>query len=98
MKRILITSTVMAFGVVGLVAAGQANAAAVPVPGAGPERPMQGTYGFWPASQPANSGKVGIFIARRVPGKSPELYYCSSPADAGSQERAVCKRMENFPE
>ncbi len=98
MKRILIASAVIALGAAGLVAVEQANAAAVTIPGAGPDRSMQGTYGFWAASQPANSGKVGIFIARRNPGKAPDLYYCSSPADASSKEPAVCKKMENFPE
>jgi hypothetical protein len=99
MKRILISSTVIALTAAGLVAA---NAAAVSVPGEGPgpgQGPaMQGTYGFWPASQPANSSKVGMFVARRTPGKPPELYYCSTPADASSKEPAVCKKMENFPE
>ena len=99
MKRILIASAAVALGAVGLLTMGEANAAAVAIPGGGgPDRSMQGTYGFWPASQPANSGKVGIFIARRIPGKAPDLYYCSSPADASSKDPATCKKMENFPD
>lgn len=97
MKRLLIASA--ALGAVGLVAMGGAFAAGVVMPNpGGVDRPMmQGTYGFWPASQPANSSRVGIFIARRMPGKTPELYYCSSPADATSKDPAACKKMENFP-
>jgi hypothetical protein len=97
MKRILIASAAVALAAAGLVAFESANAAGVMVPGQEPDRPMQGTYGFWPASQPANSSKVGIFIARRIPGKTPELFYCSSPFDASSKDPAVCKKMENFP-
>jgi hypothetical protein len=97
MKRILIVSAAVVLGALGLMAAEQASAQRVMVPGQGPERGMQGTYGFWAASQPANSNRVGIFIAHRIPGKDPELYYCSSPADAASKDPAICKRMENFP-
>jgi hypothetical protein len=96
MKRILIASAAVALGVAGLAAV--ASAAGVMIPPPGQDKSMQGTFGFWPASQPANSGKVGIFIARRIPGKTPELYYCSSPTDAASKDPAVCKKMEGFPD
>jgi hypothetical protein len=97
MKRILIASAAVVLAVAGLVAIEGTSIAGIVIPGQGADRTMQGTYGFWPASQPANSGKVGIFIARRSPGNPPELYYCSSPADATSKDPAACKRMENFP-
>lgn len=97
MNRILIVSAAVALGALGLMVAEEASAQRVMVPGQGPDRGMQGTYGFWAASQPANSNRVGIFIAHRIPGKDPELYYCSSPADATSKDPAVCKKMENFP-
>jgi hypothetical protein len=97
MKRILIASAAVALGAVGLGAIAQANAATMPIPGAEPDRSALGTYGFWPASQPSNSSKVGIFIARRIPGQVPVLFYCSSPADATSKDPAACKKMENFP-
>jgi hypothetical protein len=97
MKRILIGSAVIALGAMGLVAAGQAIAQQQQRVGGAMPDSTRGTYGFWPAPVPANSNHVGIFIARRVEGQDPKLYYCSSPADATSKDPAACKQMENFP-
>ena len=94
MKMTLIASAAVVLGAIALGAAGQAIAQP---PGGNLVPPMRGTYGFWPASQPANSNRVGIFIARRMPDKDPELYYCSAPTDATSKDPAACKKMENFP-
>jgi hypothetical protein len=97
MKKTLIASAAVTFGAIGLVAAGDAAAQLPQHPGNSMQEQMRGTYGFWPAPVPANSNHVGIFIARRVPGQDPKLYYCSSPADATSKDPAACKQMENFP-
>jgi hypothetical protein len=57
-----------------------------------------GQYAFFAASQPADSKTVGIFVARRMPNTtSPELYYCSSPADASSKDPTNCRKIEAFP-
>jgi hypothetical protein len=95
MKKILIASVAVALGAAGLVAAGQALAQKTP-PGTYQTTP-QGQFAFFPASQPADSKNVGIFIARRMPGQGPEIFYCSSPADAGAKDPTNCKKIDAFP-
>ena len=96
MKKILIASAAIALGAIGLVAAEQAFAQKAP-PGTYQTTPS-GQYAFFAASQPADSKTVGIFIARRMPNApSPELFYCSSPADASSKDPTNCKKVEAFP-
>lgn len=98
MKRsILIASVAVALGAVGLMATQQAMAQKQP-PGAPPgtyQTSPQGQFAFFPASQPANSNRVGIFIARRLQGKEPEMFYCSSPVDAASQDPTACKKIDS---
>ena len=97
-RRILIASAAVALGAAGLLAAQEAMAQKNP-PGAPPgtyQTTPQGQFAFFPASQPANSNHVGIFIARRMPNKEPEMFYCSSPADAASQDAPTCKKIDSL--
>ncbi|MGH6877685.1 MAG: hypothetical protein ACREHV_09960 [Rhizomicrobium sp.] len=96
MKKALIVSAALALGAIAMVAASGEAIAQRPPPGTYQTTP-QGSYAFFPASQPANSNKVGIFVARRMPGKGPELFYCSSPADAGSKDQTACRPIPAFP-
>jgi hypothetical protein len=98
MRTILIAPAVIALGAFGFMAMGQAGAQPRVPPGMMQERTPQGTFGFFAASQPANSNRVGIFVARRLPNEaSPELFYCSSPADAASKDPAACKKIDALP-
>ncbi|MGH6888128.1 MAG: hypothetical protein ACREHF_02855 [Rhizomicrobium sp.] len=97
MKRLLTASAAVAFGAVALVAADQALAQRQGPPAGTYERTPVGQYAFFAASQPANATHVGIFIARRLPQKAPQLYYCSSPSDAGSQQKTACREIKAFP-
>jgi hypothetical protein len=96
MKMILVASAAIALGAVGSMALAQNAPPKVP-PGMMQERTPQGAFGFFPASEPANSNRVGVFVARRMPGKQPDLYYCSSPVDAKSQDATACKHIDGFP-
>lgn len=96
MKRILIASAVVAFGAAGLFAVEQALAQPQNPPGTYETTPV-GQYAFFAADQPANATHVGIFIARRLPQKAPQLYYCSSPSDAGAKEKTACREINAFP-
>ena len=96
MKKILIASAAIALGAVGLMATEQAFAQRPP-PGTYQTTP-QGQFAFFVANQPADSKTVGIFVAHRMPNTtSPELYYCSSPADASSKDPTNCRKIEGFP-
>ncbi|HEY3778954.1 MAG TPA: hypothetical protein VGL35_12945 [Rhizomicrobium sp.] len=95
MKKILIASAASAFAAIALVAAGQALANRQG-PAGTYEDTAAGQFAFFAASQPANSTHVGIFIARRLPGKGPQLYYCSSPSDAGAAEKTGCRPIPAF--
>ena len=97
MKMTLIVSAVIALGAAGLMTVGQAGAQQRAAANMMQIRQPEGSYGFFAASQPANSNRVGIFVARRVLGKPPELYYCSAPPDATSKDPAACKHIDAFP-
>ncbi|HTT84742.1 MAG TPA: hypothetical protein VMF67_14790 [Rhizomicrobium sp.] len=97
MKKILVAPAAITLGIVGFTAGWQASAQPKPPPGMMQVRQPEGTFGFFPANQPANSNRVGIFVARRLPGKQPELYYCSTPTDATSKDAAACKQINAFP-
>ncbi|HEX4079348.1 MAG TPA: hypothetical protein VHX61_10820 [Rhizomicrobium sp.] len=96
MKKALIVSAVLALGAVAIVAVAGEAIAQRPPPGTYQVTP-QASYAFFAASQPANSNKVGIFVARRKPNAQPELFYCSSPADAASKDRTDCRSISAFP-
>lgn len=96
MKKILLASAAAALFAVALVAGEQAFAARQNPPGTYESTPV-GQYAFFAASQPANSNHVGIFVARRLPQKAPQLFYCSSPSDAGAQQKTACREINAFP-
>lgn len=96
MKRILIATAVAAFGAAALAVAGEALAQSHTPAGTYETTPV-GQYAFFAASQPANATHVGIFIARRLPQKAPQLYYCSSPSDAGAKDKTACREITAFP-
>jgi poly(3-hydroxybutyrate) depolymerase len=96
MQKVLLACAAAAFAAVALVAAQQAYAARQNPPGTYETTPV-GQFAFFPASQPANSTHVGIFVARRLPQKAPELFYCSSPSNAGAQEKTDCRPINAFP-
>lgn len=96
MKNILLASAAVAFGAVALLAAEQALAQPRQPPGTYETTPV-GQYAFFAASQPANSKNVGIFIARRLPQKAPQLFYCSSPSDAAAKDPTSCRAINAFP-
>jgi len=60
----------------------------------GPNAPA--SFALFVANQPASSGRVGIFVARRQNGVG-SLYYCSSPVDANSADPNGCKQIKGFP-
>jgi hypothetical protein len=94
MKKALIASAIVALGAIAAVVVAQEAVAQRPAPPGAYQR--QGQFGFFAASQPANSTHVGIFIASRTPGEQPELFYCSSPEDAASKDPASCRKIP-FP-
>jgi len=96
MKKALIVTAALALGAAAIVAVSGGAIAQRTPPGTYQTTP-EGQFAFFAASQPANSTHVGIFIARRLPQKAPELFYCSSPSDANAKEATACRPISGFP-